>query len=160
MPDIISLLSQGQLQFRVNSIQSVKLCAQLTDLPCQVKPLSCSYICVCVPLWFIVLTQAHTHIFTRTLWVLTSVMGSAGFGWSGLSGRFVGDVAAAGCTPGPKPNKVRQINVYICIKYVFNNCLIAVCANRNDLMRAPAGRQHFSHATFSIYIRNTLLMSF
>lgn len=92
--------------------------------------------------------------------MLTSVMGSAGFGWSGLSGRFVGDVAAAGCTPGPKPNKARQINIYICIKYVFNNCLIAVCANRNDLMRAPAGRQHFFHATLSIYIRNTLLMSF
>lgn len=37
---------------------------------------------------------------------LTSVMGSAGLGWSGLRGRLVGDVAAAAvCTPGPKPER-------------------------------------------------------
>lgn len=71
MPDIISLLSQGQLQFRVNSIQSVKLCAQLTDLPCQVKPLGCSYMCVCVFVIYCAYTRTHlsthTHFHTDTL---------------------------------------------------------------------------------------------
>lgn len=67
MPDIISLLSQGQLQFRVNSIQSVKLCAQLTDLPCQVKPLSCSYMCVCAFVIYCAYTRTHTHFHTDTL---------------------------------------------------------------------------------------------
>jgi len=43
---------------------------------------------------------------------LTSVMGSAGFGWSGLRGRFVGDVAAAvACTLGPKPGEAAIVQV-------------------------------------------------
>lgn len=74
MPAIISFLSQGQLQFRVNSIQSVKLCAQLTDLPCQVKPFilhlhtrMCVYVCVCAFVIYCAYTRTPKHIHTDTL---------------------------------------------------------------------------------------------
>lgn len=39
-------------------------------------------------------------------YLLTSVIGSAGFGWSGLSGRFVGDEFVWCCwTAEPKPKR-------------------------------------------------------
>lgn len=125
---IISVSGTAAISCEFNSISQVVRTINWFAMSSEAAHTAPTY--VCVALWFIVLTHAHLSTFKRILWVLTSVMGSAGFGWSGLSGRFVGDVAAAGCTPGPKPNKVRQINMYICIsmciKYVFNNCLIAV----------------------------------
>ena len=63
----------------------------------------------------------------------TSVMGNAGLGWSGLSGRFVGDefVWCCCCTAdGPKPvktiKKINKKNIFACFffcifKEVFFN---------------------------------------
>jgi len=49
-------------------------------------------------------------------------MGSAGFGWSGLRGLLVGDVAVAdACTVGPKPKQAAMVLINYNYKRIIVN---------------------------------------